>query len=401
MTAAAAIAPETLVDRVTAALSRVAPPPAALHEPEFVGNEWAYVKECLDTGWVSTAGAYVSRFETLLTDITGAGHAVATINGTAALHAALLALGVEAGDEVIVPALSFVATANAVAHCGAVPHFADVETATLGLDPARLAAHLAVIAEASGDGLRNRRTGRPVKAVVCMHTFGYPSDLPGLLAACGQFNLPLVEDAAESLGSMYGDRHTGTFGRVGVLSFNGNKTVTTGGGGGVLTGDDDLAARVRHLTTTAKTAHPWRFDHDAVGYNYRLPNINAALGCAQLEQLPGFLARKRTLAEAYGLALEPIDGLTVVREPARGRSNFWLNALMLEGDDADLRDAILEATNGIGIGTRPAWTPLHRLPMYADCPRMDLVTTESLWRRLICLPSSARLADRLPEDLRG
>jgi perosamine synthetase len=369
--------------------------PAALHEPEFAGNEWAYVKECLDTGWVSTAGRFVGQFETMLAAATGAKHAVATVNGTAALHAALLVAGAQAGDEVIVPALTFVATANAVAHAGAVPHFAEVETATLGIDAAMLGRRLDKIVERRDGKPVNRETGRTIRAVVCMHTFGHPTDLAGLAAVCDAFGLPLIEDAAESLGSYCGERHTGTFGRLGVLSFNGNKTVTTGGGGAILTDDDDLARTARHLTTTAKLPHAWAFEHDRVGYNYRLPNINAALGCAQLEQLDGFIARKRRLAAAYRSAFADLDGLSVVMEPAGCRSNFWLNALLLDADDEALRDAVLAACQAAGIGARPAWTPMHRLPMYRDAPRDSLHLTESLCRRLINLPSSPRLADRL------
>ncbi len=384
--------PAAIVERLHAVIGNK---PAALHEPEFAGNEWAYVKECLDTGWVSTAGRFVERFEGMLTEFTGARHAIATVNGTAALHAALMIAGVVAGDEVMVPALTFVATANAVAHAGGVPHFAEVERATLGLDAQRLRRRLERVAERRDGGIVNTETGRPIRAVVCMHTFGHPSDLPDLLEVCADFGLPLIEDAAESLGSYYGERHTGTFGRLGVLSFNGNKTVTTGGGGAILTDDDDLARTARHLTTTAKLPHAWAFDHDRVGYNYRLPNINAALGCAQLEQLPGFIDRKRRLAQAYDQAFAGLEGVCVIHEPAGCRSNFWLNALLLDDDDESLRDAVLAACQAAGIGARPAWTPMHRLPMYRSAPRDDLSLTESLCRRLINLPSSPRLADGL------
>lgn len=383
--------PAAIVERVRAVIGGG---PAALHEPEFAGNEWTYVKECLDTGWVSTAGRFVERFEGMLTEITGARHAIATVNGTAALHAALMEAGVVAGDEVMVPALTFVATANAVAHAGAVPHFAEIEAATLGLDAQRLHVRLDQIADRRGGSLVNRETGRPIRAMVCMHTFGHPGDLSGLLAVCADYRLPLIEDAAESLGSFYGERHTGTFGRFGVLSFNGNKTVTTGGGGAILTDDDVLARSVRHLTTTAKLPHAWAFEHDRVGYNYRLPNINAALGCAQLEQLPSFIARKRRLAAAYAQAFAGLAGVRTIAEPAGTRSNFWLNALLLDTDDEDQRDAVLAACQAAGIGARPAWAPMHRLPMYRGAPRDELGLTESLCRRLINLPSSPRLAGR-------
>ena len=384
--------PAAIVERIRAVIGTG---PAALHEPEFAGNEWVYVKECLDTGWVSTAGRFVERFEGMLTEFTGAKHAIATVNGTAALHAALLVAGVEAGDEVMVPALTFVATANAVAHAGAVPHFAEVEAATLGLDAKALRFRLDRVTEQRGGRFINKETGRPIRAVVCMHTFGHPSDLNGLLAVCADFGLPLIEDAAESLGSYRDGRHTGTLGRLGVLSFNGNKTVTTGGGGAILTDNDALARSVRHLTTTAKLPHAWAFEHDRVGYNYRLPNINAALGCAQLEQLPGFIDRKRRLAKAYAQAFAGLAGVRTIAEPSGTRSNFWLNALLLDNDDESLRDTVLAACQAADIGARPAWTPMHRLPMYRSAPRDDLSLTESLCRRLINLPSSPRLADKL------
>ncbi len=378
--------------RIAAVAYAVCGGAAALHEPEFAGNEWAYVKDCLDTGWVSTAGRYVEQFEAMLCDVTGARHAVATVNGTAALHAALLVAGVKAGDEVIVPSLTFVATANAVAHCGAIPHFADVEMTTLGLDAGRLRRHLTRVSEREDGGLRNRETGRTIRTIVCMHTFGHPSDLDGLLAVAAEFELPLIEDAAESLGSTYKERHTGTFGQLGVLSFNGNKTVTTGGGGAILTDDDELATRARHLTTTAKLPHAWAFEHDEVGYNYRMPNINAALGCAQLEQLPDFIAHKRQLAQHYHEAFAAVPGVSTVHEPAGSRSNYWLNALLLDIDDVTRRDAIFVACHEQGIGARPAWTPMHQLSMFDDAPRDDLSITESLCHRLINLPSSPKLA---------
>ena len=376
---------------VVEALASVVPGPAALHEPEIAGHEWDYVKECLDTGWVSSAGAYVDRFEAMLSEVTGAAYAVATVNGTAALHACMVLAGVEAGDEVIVPALTFVATANAVAYRGARPHFADSEEKTLGLDARKLADHLARIADVRGGLCVNAGTGRPIRAVVCMHAFGHPVDLDPLTEVCRRFGLVLIEDAAESLGSYYKGRHTGTWGRLSVLSFNGNKTVTTGGGGAILTNDGDLAQAARHLTTTAKLPHAWESVHDRVGFNYRMPNVNAAIGCAQLERLGDFVARKRRLAAAYAAAFAGIDGVRVFAEPAFARSNYWLNLLLLDADVADQRNALLELCHERGIETRPAWTPMHRLVMYADCPRMDLAVAEDLYSRVIALPSSARL----------
>ena len=377
---------EDVVDR----LASVLPQGAVLHEPEFRGNEWAYVKECLDTGWVSSVGKYVDRFEDMLAEFTGVGRAVATVNGTAALHAALVLTGVEAGDEVMVPALTFAATANAVAYLGAVPHLADSEERTLGLDPAKLSTHLEEIAEPRDDHCFNRRTGRRLRAVVCMHTFGHPVDLDPLARVCERFRLTLIEDAAESIGSTYKGRHTGAWGRLSILSFNGNKTITTGGGGAILTGDGDLADRAKHLTTTAKLPHRWQYAHDTVGYNYRLPNINAALGCAQLEQLPGLVERKRRLAAAYETVFAKVPGVRFFSEPDFARSNYWLNVLLLDG--ADQRDAVLAESNDRGIMTRPAWTPMHHLPMFADCPRMDLTVADALFARIVNIPSSAHLA---------
>lgn len=367
--------------------------PVALHEPEFRGREWDYVKECIDTGWVSSVGKYVDEFERRIAEITGARHAVAVVNGTAALHVALHLAGVREGDEVLVPALTFVGTANAVAHCGAVPHFVDSGEATIGIDPARLAAHLQAVSRKEPGGLVNAGTGRRIAAVLPMHAFGHPVDLEGLLEVAGRFGLPVVEDAAESLGSTYRGRHTGTFGLLGVLSFNGNKIVTTGGGGAIVTDDPGLARAAKHLTTTAKLPHRWEFVHDAVAWNYRLPNLNAALGCAQLERLPDMLGRKRRLAESYREAFAGVAGLSFVAEPEGCRSNYWLNAVRLAKPDMAARDALLATANDAGFHCRPAWTLLHKLPMYAGCPRADLSVALALEASLVNLPSSARLAD--------
>jgi perosamine synthetase len=375
------------------ALQRVLPDrePIALHEPEFAGNEWPYVKECLDTGWVSSAGSYVDRFEEMLANYTGVKRAVAVVNGTAALHVALRLAGVQEGDEVLVPALTFVATANAVAYCGAVPHFIDSEMATLGIDPDKLDAYLDNVAASRDGEVVNQNTGRPLRAVIAMHAFGHPVDLDPLAAVCDRHGLALVEDAAEALGSLYKNEHVGRWGRLSTLSFNGNKTITTGGGGAILTDDDELADQAKHLTTTAKAPHRWAYMHDQLGYNYRLPNINAALGCAQLEQLPSFLERKRRLAQHYADVFEAVDGVSFVQEPSFARSNYWLNALLLDEAVAERRDEVLELTNDGGYMTRPAWRLMHRLPMYRSCPRMDLRTAERLEQALINIPSSASL----------
>lgn len=368
--------------------------PVLLHAPMFAGNEWKYVKGCIDTGWVSSAGSYVTRFEQDLARFTGARHAVVTVNGTAALHIALRLVGVQAGDEVLMPSLTFIATANACSYCGAIPHFCDVEHRTLGMDAGRLSEHLQAIAVCRDGKTVNRQTGRRIAAVVPMHTFGHPVDLPGILEVCQKHDLPLVEDAAESLGSYYDGKHTGRFGRLGILSFNGNKTITTGGGGAIITDDAELGTRAKHITTTAKVPHAWEFVHDEVGYNYRMPNLNAALGCAQLEQLPEFLLHKRELAHRYQMAFAGIGGVTVFREPANCRSNYWLNAILLERTDLAARDELLQALNAAGLQSRPIWRPMHLLPMYQHCPRMDLHVTEDLARRTINLPSGMALVSR-------
>ena len=385
---------EFSVEAVLAALRSVLPDQnqmIPLHEPQFSGNEWIYVKECLDTGWVSSVGKFVDRFEEELAAYTGVKRAVAVVNGTAALHICLLLAGVQPGDEVIIPALTFVATANAVTYCGAVPHFADSEEATLGLDPRKLDEYLAAITEQRVEGFFNRKTGRRIKAVVPMHTFGHPVDLDPLLDVCHRFSITLIEDAAESLGSYYKGRHTGQWGFLSAMSFNGNKTITTGGGGAILTNNLELGRIAKHLTTTAKVPHRWEFNHDMLGYNYRMPNINAALGCAQLEQLQRFLAAKRYLMGRYRQALEGITGIRFFSEPPDATSNYWLNVVLLDEEYFGQRDALLAASNDAGIMTRPVWTPMHKLPMFSGCPKMDLSVAESLERRLINLPSSAFL----------
>jgi len=311
------------------------------------------------------------------------------------LHAVFAGLEIGAGDEVIIPALTFVATANAVTYTGATPHFADVETTSLGLDATKLRVYLETTTEQRDGQLINIKTGRRIAAIACMHTFGHASDLDALTSLCDDFGIDLIEDAAESLGSYYKGRHTGNHGRVSTLSFNGNKTVTTGGGGAIMTNDDALAQKLRHITTTAKQEHKWEFIHDEIGYNYRLPNMNAALGCAQLEALPNLLKQKRQLAEAYASAFSETDGVTFFTEPEWVQSNYWLNLLMLDKPDSTLRDQILEATNDAGFMTRAAWRPMHLLKMFVDCPRMNLDITEDVYARLINIPSSPQLATQL------
>lgn len=362
--------------------------PVTLHEPTFEGAERAYVIDAIDSTFVSSVGEYVNRFEIELAQICGVGYAVAAMNGTAALHICLLLAGVEPEDEVLAPALTFVATANSIAYCGAIPHFCDASELTLGLDPAKLARHLAETCEMSDGFCRNRATGRRVKAAMPMHTFGHPVELDELIDVCARWNIALVEDNAEGLGSLYKGKPLGSFGLVSGVSFNGNKIVTTGGGGAILTNDAAIARKAKHLTTTAKTPHRWAFEHDQLGYNYRMPNLNAALGCAQLERLPGFLAAKRALARRYHDAFAGVPGARVFVDAPFAQSNYWLVAMILDEPDLIIRDEFLSACHEKGMLTRPIWGSMHRQPLYRDCPRMDLSTTDSLEGRVVNLPSS-------------
>jgi perosamine synthetase len=366
----------------------------ALHEPVFAGNEIAYLEECIKSTFVSSVGKFVDRFEDMLAKFTGAKRAIAIVNGTAALHACFRLAGVEPGDEVISPALTFIATTNAIAYCGATPHFVDSSFKTLGMDSQALATRLDAIAERSAAGTIDRETGRRIAAIAPMHTFGHPVDMDGITAIARHWDIPVVEDAAEAIGSTYKGHAVGSKARLAALSFNGNKIVTTGGGGAILTDDEELGRRAKHITTTAKLPHKWAFVHDEIGFNYRLPNLNAALGCAQLEQLGGFLAKKRALANAYDRAFAGVPGVEFAREPEGTTSNYWLNAILLDEAHADLRDEVLTALNAAGFGARPAWTLMHQLPMFATCPHGDLSVAESIERRLINLPSSASIQAR-------
>jgi perosamine synthetase len=366
-----------------------------LHEPEFAGNEWEYVKACIDTGWVSSVGSYVNRIETDLAAFTGTAHAIATMNGTAALHICMILAGVAPGDEVLMPTLTFIATANAVSYSGAIPHFVDSEERTLGVDAGRLETYLQTVAKVVDGHCVNQQTGATIRALVVMHAFGHPADLDALAALCERWKLVLIEDAAESLGSYYKGRHTGNVGRMAALSFNGNKVMTTGGGGAVLTNDPELAHHAKHLTTTARVPHRWNFIHDEIGYNYRLPNLNAALGCAQLERVPDMLKRKRVLAHRYASAFTDVPGVRFLTEPDDCRSNYWLNTLVLDPDEAGAHEAVLELLNDSNYMSRPLWTLMHRLPMYTGCPRAHVHVAEGLASRVINIPSSPKLADGL------
>ena len=359
-----------------------------LHAPVFPGREKEYVADTIESTFVSSVGAYVDRFEQDMAVYTGSPKAVATVNGTAALHIALKLAGVEAGDLVITQPLTFVATCNAIAYCGAEPVFVDVDRKTLGLSAKALQEWLEENAELGADGVcRTRVDDKVVSACVPMHTFGHPADLDGLVSLTRQWNITLVEDAAESLGSFYKGQHTGTFGDLGTLSFNGNKIMTTGGGGMILA-DETLGARAKHLTTTAKKPHPYEYIHDEVGYNYRLPNLNAALGCAQLEQLEAFIESKRSLAAAYEDHLSGTS-LAFVKEPKGCRSNYWLNAVICE--DKAHRENLLETTNRQGVMTRPIWALMNHLGMYQNCRRGELNNAEWLEARVVNLPSSVNI----------
>jgi perosamine synthetase len=381
----------TLASQVVGAIQSVVGTSAVLHEPRFNGNEWKYLKECLDSTFVSSVGKFVDRFESDLAAYIDVKHVVAVVNGTSALHVALKLAGVKPGDEVLVPALTFVATPNAVSYCGAIPHFVDSEERTLGIDPHALREYLKSISEIRNGQCINKATDRVIRAIVPMHVFGHPVDIEGIMAVAQGYHLALVEDAAESLGSTYRGRHMGTFGLMGALSFNGNKTITTGGGGAIITNDSVLAKHAKHLTTTAKVSHRWNYVHDETGYNYRLPNINAALGCAQLEQLGGFLESKRKLFERYKSAFSNVPQVNIIAEPTGCTSSYWLQTLMLDESAVDQKDAILAEANDAGLMTRPVWMPMHRLAPYLGCPKMRLPVAESLEQRLINLPSSAQL----------
>ena len=369
----------------------VGPGPVSLHEPTFDGNEWIYLKECLDSTYVSSAGKFVDKFEADLANFTGAKYAVSVVNGTAALHIALKLAGVKDNDEVLVPALTFVATANAVTYCNAIPHFVDSEESTLGMGAAKLREYLQETTEQNDGVCINTSTGRVIRAMVPMHTFGHPVDIEGVLSVSKDFNISMVEDAAESLGSYYFGRHTGTFGLLGTLSFNGNKIITTGGGGAILTNEKDVARHAKHLTTTAKVSHKWEFIHDEIGYNYRMPNINAALGCAQLENIQSKLLAKRNLYNSYEKSFKGVSGIKVLKEPDNCKSNYWLQTLFLNNEFANKRDKIIECTNKSGYMTRPAWNLLSNLEPFINSPKMDLPVAEMLIKSLINIPSGSSI----------
>jgi dTDP-4-amino-4,6-dideoxygalactose transaminase len=387
-----------------------------LHAPVFHGNEKKYLEECVDSNYVSSIGRFVDLFEWKMAEYTGAKKAVACVNGTSALHLALKLVGVKSGHEVITQPLTFIATTSAITYCGAKPVFLDVDMDTMGLSAAKLEEwlkkniifknpehitrnsklktlnfELGTRNPESGTLLPfNKSTGNPISACVPMHTFGHPCRIDEIVKICAQYNIPVIEDAAESLGSFYKEKHTGTFGQIGVLSFNGNKIMTTGGGGMLLLQDETLAKRAKHLTTQAKVAHPWEFVHDEIGFNYRLPNINAALGLAQLEQLQEFLAFKRRIAKQYDEFFSKLQSLDIFyfSEPPGAHSNYWLNCILF--DSKEKRENFLKYTNEKGVMTRPAWQLMNKLPMFKDCQTDDLINAKIITDRLVNLPSSAK-----------
>lgn len=363
-----------------------------LHAPVFKGNEKKYLEECIDSTFVSSVGKFVDRFEEDVARFTGAKKAVVCVNGTNALHLALKLVGVQHDDEVITQPLTFIATANAIKYCDAFPVFTDIDRDTLGLSPEVLRNWLEENVEVRENKLPtynqhsfNKKTGRRIAAIVPMHTFGYPCQIDEIATICEEFHIELVEDAAESLGSYYKNKHTGTFGRIGVLSFNGNKIITTGGGGMLLFNDEELANKAKHITTQAKVPHPWKFIHDEIGYNYRMPNINAALGVAQLEQIDNYLTAKRKLAETYKNFFAQTE-IQFITEPGNSRSNYWLNCILLPNRLEC--DAFLKHTNENGVMTRPVWELMNRLPMFKNVQCSNLFNAKWISDRLVNIPSS-------------
>ena len=358
-----------------------------LHAPYFGGNEKKYLADTIDSTFVSSVGAYVNRFEEMMAEITGAKYAVATTNGTVALQLSLVVAGVQAGDEVITQPLTFVATANAIVHSNAVPVFIDVDRDTMGMSPEALEQFLQENATIKDGQAYNKNSGRKIAACIPMHTFGFPARIDKLVEVCERWHITLIEDAAESLGSYYNGQHTGTFGKLGTFSFNGNKTVTCGGGGAIVTNDEALAKHAKHISTTAKIPHAWEFVHDEIGYNFLMPNLNAALACAQLEQLDTILANKRNLAELYREYFSGTDIGFVYEQPG-STANYWLNCVVL--NNLDERNAFLEATNNSGVMTRPIWRLMNKLDMFKHCQCGDLTNSEWLEDRVVNIPSSYR-----------
>lgn len=359
-----------------------------LHEPRFIGKEREYVMDAIDSTFVSSVGRYVDLFEDKIKEYTGAKHAIAVVNGTAALHMSLMLAGVKRDEIVITQALSFIATCNAISYVGAVPAFVDVDKNRLGMSAFALEEFFLLHVKMIDGQAIHTPSGKRVAACVPMHTFGFPTAIDRIVELCTQYNIPVVEDAAESLGSIYKNQHTGTFGLLGTYSFNGNKTITCGGGGMIVTNDEKIAKLAKHLTTQAKVPHKWDFVHDHIGYNYRCPNLNAALAVAQIEQLENFIENKRKTAQEYEQFFKE-KNIQFLTEPAASRSNYWLNAVLL--DSKEERDAFLTFTNENGVMTRPAWRLMHKLDMFKDCIKDDLKNSINIEDRLVNIPSSVRI----------
>lgn len=360
----------------------------ALHEPFFNGNERQYLVDCIDTNWVSSIGKYVNLFEEAICRTTECDYAIATINGTAAMHISLLLADIKQGDEVLIPALAFISIANAITYCSASPHFVDISPVSLGVCPENLRKYLTKISEKRGDNLYNKSTDKPIKALVVTHTFGHPSQLDELKKVCEDFNITLLEDATNAIGSKYRNKHVGNHGLLSMLSFNGNKLLTTGGGGAILTNDEELAKKARHLTTVGKVSHQWKYYHDCVAYNYRLPNINAALGCAQMEQLSELISKKRLLASRYKHEFSKVEEISFFSEMPDVKSNYWLNAINLKIADIEQRNLLLDELNSIGIMAKPVWNLLNTLPMFKHCQHDDLRISQEFEASLINIPSN-------------
>jgi perosamine synthetase len=358
----------------------------ALHEPRFGVQEKANVLDCVESGWVSYLGGYVDEFERRMADLAGVACGIATVNGTSALRVALQGVGIAPDHEILVPDLTFIATLNAVCHLGAIPHLIDSERLTLGLCPEALEARLEAIGRRDEAGTINTETGRRIKAVMPMHVFGHPARMDEINDVAKRWGLIVVEDAAQAIGSFYKGRPAGSLGQIAAFSFNGNKTVTTGGGGAIVTDDTEVAARIKHLITQAKKPHQWAFEHDEIASNDRMPNLNAALGCGQLDRLDRMLASKRRVYENYIACFEGIDGIEMITDPPECVGNHWLVSVLTPGPTE--RDALLQATHDAGILARPAWAAMHSMPMFADCPKGPLPVATDLVDRLVCLPSS-------------
>ena len=362
-----------------------------LHEPFFSGNEVKYLESCISSNFVSSVGKFVNKFEKMLADLTGSKNVIATVNGTSALHLSLLCIGIKPEDEVLLPSLTFVGSANAIRYCNAIPHFCDISENDLNIDTSKVRDYLKLIVEKHHSYSINKFTKHRISAIMPVHLYGQPVNMDEMLSIASEYNLTIVEDAAESLGSYFKNKHTGTFGKIGCISFNGNKIITTGGGGAILTNDSKLARMARHLSTTAKISHPWELSHDEIGYNYRMPNINAALGCAQLEMLSELRKNKRLLHSKYKKEFDDVPWVRLIAEDKNADCNYWLNTIVLQVNKTSFTKKLIQGCHEKQIFIRPSWKPLHLLPMFKSCPSSDMSTITKLQDRIINLPSSAYL----------